>query len=550
MKSLQIITSSIIVSSLLVGCGGSNNNKMPMMPMIPTTPTEPTTPTNPTNPSQNLPSLNILPVMIDEDGNLNDGKATYTLNANQNVDVTINTPNRSWVTPMWRYNNNPLPLVIRVNRGDDMTLKFNNQLASDSTIHWHGFKIPADMDGGPDYPVKPNGSKIYSFKMNQPASSLWFHPHPDMQTGKQVYMGLAGVYIIEDDISKELEASNQLPSGDKDVVLLVQDRRFDIEANGKRELLYMNGDMDSDGMLGNVVLVNGSAYPKLEVSTSKYRFRLYNVSNAKNYDFAFSDGREFTIVATDGGLLKNPVKVNHIMLGAAERVEIIADFSKESVGSKIEFISRAFQDDNMNMGNGMGGGNNNNNNMDNQVGGRSPNGTEVSVMRFDVTTVENDNIVIYNTIPQRAEITNRIDMSSANNIGNERQFNMTMSMGGGAMTFVINGKAFDPTRVDEYVQANSTEIWNLTNNSPMAHPFHAHAIQWQILSRNGVPSSGVDLGWKDTFLVKANESVKIIGRFEPVNVGDYMYHCHILEHEDAGMMGYFRVGDTGNIDNF
>jgi len=539
MKSLHIITSSIIVSSLLVGCGGSSNTTLP------TTPTQPL----PTPPSQSLPSLNILPVMSDEDGNLNDTRATYTLNANQNVDVTINTPNGSWVTPMWRYNNSPLPLVIRVNRGDNMTLNFNNQLASDSTIHWHGFKIPADMDGGPDYPVKPNSSKVYSFQMNQPASPLWFHPHPDMQTGKQVYMGLAGVYIVEDDITKELERSNQLPSGDKDIVLLVQDRRFDIEKNGKRELLYMNNQMDSDGMLGDVVLVNGSQYPKLDVSTSKYRFRLYNVSNAKNYDFAFSDGREFTIVGTDGGLLKNPVKVNHILLGAAERVEVIADFSKDTIGSKVSLISRAFKDDNMNMGGGM----NNNSNNNSQITGRSPNGTEVNIMRFDVTTVEEDNIVIYNTIPQRAEITNRIDMSSANNVGDERQFNMTMAMNGGmggAMTFVINGKAFDPTRVDEYVQENSTEIWNITNNSPMAHPFHAHAIQWQILSRNGVPASGVDLGWKDTFLVQANESVKIIGRFEPVNVGDYMYHCHILEHEDAGMMGYFRVGDSGNIDNF
>ena len=556
-KRLKIAGLSIITIGLLSGCGSSSNSN-----------------TNPINPipdndssflnNPKLPSLHILPVISDEDGNPNDNRATYTLTANQNVSVTIETPNGNWVTPMWRYNNNPLPVVIKTNRGDKMSLKFNNQLASDSTIHWHGFKIPADMDGGPDYPVAPNSSKLYSFTMNQPASPLWFHPHPDMQTGKQVYMGLAGVYIVEDDISKNLEATNQLPSGDKDITLLVQDRRFANEVNGKRELLYMNQEMDTDGMLGDIVLVNGSVSPKLDVGTAKYRLRLYNVSNAKNYDFAFSDGREFTIVGTDGGLLAKPVKVNHIFMGAAERVEIIADFSKDSVGSKVGLISRAFQDDNMNMG-GMNSGNMNsmdnmgdmnngnmNNNNNNNMSGRTSNGTQVNIMRFDITKNIEDTTTIYTALPAHAEINSRLDANSADNKGNERQFNMTMSMNGGmgAMTFVINGKSFDPNRVDEFVASNSTEIWNITNNSPMAHPFHAHAIQWQVLSRNGVPATGTDLGWKDTFLVKANESVKIIGKFEPVNQGDYMYHCHILEHEDAGMMGYFRVGETGHLDEF
>jgi len=556
-KRLKIAGLSIITIGLLSGCGSSSNSN-----------------TNPINPipdndssflnNPKLPSLHILPVISDEDGNPNDNRATYTLTANQNVSVTIETPNGNWVTPMWRYNNNPLPVVIKTNRGDKMSLKFNNMLASDSTIHWHGFKIPADMDGGPDYPVAPNSSKLYSFTMNQPASPLWFHPHPDMQTGKQVYMGLAGVYIVEDDISKNLEATNQLPSGDKDITLLVQDRRFANEVNGKRELLYMNQEMDTDGMLGDIVLVNGSVSPKLDVGTAKYRLRLYNVSNAKNYDFAFSDGREFTIVGTDGGLLAKPVKVNHIFMGAAERVEIIADFSKDSVGSKVGLISRAFQDDNMNMG-GMNSGNMNsmdnmgdmnngnmNNNNNNNMSGRTSNGTQVNIMRFDITKNIEDTTTIYTALPAHAEINSRLDANSADNKGNERQFNMTMSMNGGmgAMTFVINGKSFDPNRVDEFVASNSTEIWNITNNSPMAHPFHAHAIQWQVLTRNGVPATGTDLGWKDTFLVKANESVKIIGKFEPVNQGDYMYHCHILEHEDAGMMGYFRVGETGHLDEF
>ena len=533
-KTATVVTLSLLTSLILAGCGGTDSNSNSIDNR------------DGEDISTKSSSLHILPVMRDEDGNRSDAKATYTLTANKNVDVTIETPNGSWVTPMWRYNNSPLPLVIRAKRGDKMTLNFNNKLDSDSTIHWHGFKVPAKEDGGPDFPVKPNESRTYSFKLDQPASPLWFHPHPDMQTGKQVYMGLAGVFLIEDNISKELEETKQLPSGDRDVVLLVQDRRFGTEKDGVRKLEYMNQDMDMDGMLGDVVLVNGSQFPNLNVSTTQYRFRLYNVSNAKNYDFAFDDGREFTVVATDGGLLKNPVKLDHIKLGAAQRVEIVVDFAKDSVGDSVKLISRAFADDNMGM--------NMSSNMQDNMGGRNPNGTAVDIMRFDVTKAITDDITLYKTLSDKVEITNRLDPSLADNVGNEREFIMSMKMGngmnmnGGMMQFVINGKSFDTNRVDEFIDANTTEIWKITNNSPMTHPFHAHAIQYQIIDRDGIPASGVDLGWKDTFLVKPHETVRVIGRFEPINQGDYMYHCHILEHEDAGMMGYFRVGNSGHVE--
>ena len=521
--------------------------------------------------STTLPTLHVLPTMSDEDGNTQDAKATYTLTANKDVTVKIETPDGSWNTPMWRYNNSPLPLVIRTNRGNAMTLNFNNKLDADSTIHWHGFKIPAIMDGGPDVPVKANDSKVYSFTMNQPASPLWFHPHPDMQTGKQVYMGLAGVYLVEDEISKKLEADKMLPSAEKDVVLLVQDRRFDSEKNAVRELLYKTKMMDSDGMKGDTILVNGSVMPKLNVETTQYRFRLYNVSNAKTYDFAFSDGRKFKIVGTDGGLLNKPVEVDHIMLGAAERVELIADFSQDAVGSKVLMVSRPYKADMMS----MMGGNSNETEMN-----MEDNGIGLTIMRFDVSKEVTDDITLYTNLPSNAEIATRLDPTTAVNAGNSRKFVMSMyngangsemgnmnenqdmnngNMGQGMngnqgmnngnmnMTFAINGKIFDPNRVDEFVGAGTTEIWEIKNMSPMAHPFHAHAIQYQILDRNGVPATGTDLGWKDTFLVQPGETVRIIGKFEAVNVGDYMYHCHILEHEDAGMMGYFRVGDSGNV---
>jgi FtsP/CotA-like multicopper oxidase with cupredoxin domain len=549
-NSLKSVALSFIVSGLLIGCGGSSSSRSVDSNLTEKTDKEKMLDEKVTKylASTTLPTLHILPTMSDEDGSNQDAKATYTLTANKNVDVKIETPDGSWNTPMWRYNNSPLPLVIRTSRGNAMTLNFNNKLDSDSTIHWHGFKIPAIMDGGPDVPVKANDSKVYSFTMNQPASPLWFHPHPDMQTGKQVYMGLAGVYLVEDDISKKLEADKMLPSGEKDVVLLVQDRRFDVEKDGVRELLYKTKTMDADGMKGDTILVNGSVMPKLNVDTTQYRFRLYNVSNAKTYDFAFSDGRKFKIVGTDGGLLNKPVEVDHIILGAAERVELIVDFSKEQLGNKLLLISKPYKADNMMM--------DSSDEMDTE-----DNGMGLTIMRFDVTKEATDEVNIYSSLPANAEITTRLDPTTASNAGSSRKFvmslyngNMGEGMSGGNsstmnMTFAINGKLFDPNRVDEFIGAGTTEIWELKNISTMAHPFHAHAIQYQILDRNGVPATGTDLGWKDTFLVQAGETIRIIGKFEAVNVGDYMYHCHILEHEDAGMMGYFRVGDIGNVGN-
>jgi len=347
---------SVITAGLIVGCGGNSSTKTLGSLKDSNLTAEVTKYLS----SKTLPTLHILETMTDEDGDLTDAKETYTLTANKNVNVTIESPDDSWVTPMWRYNNNPLPLVIRAKRGDAMTLRFNNKLDSDSTIHWHGFKIPAIMDGGPDVPVASGTTKDYTFTMQQPASPLWFHPHPDMQTGKQVYMGLAGVFLLEDTISKELEADKKLPSGKRDVVLLVQDRRLAKEVNGVRELQYKTMEMDSDGMLGDTILVNGSVVPKQEVDTVQYRYRLYNVSNARTYDFAFNDGRKFKVVATDGGFLNKPVEVDHITLGAAERVEIIVDFSQDSVGDKVMLVSQPSKGDMMSMMGGMNGKNSGN----------------------------------------------------------------------------------------------------------------------------------------------------------------------------------------------
>ncbi|HHL18182.1 MAG TPA: hypothetical protein ENJ33_00445, partial [Thiothrix sp.] len=526
----------------------------------------------------NLPSFNHLPVLTDEDGNATDNAATYTLTATPNINVTVTAPGESWTTPMLRYNGLQLPPVIKANRGDTMTLNLVNNLTDETTIHWHGFKIPGDQDGGPDFPVAAGGSKTYSFPMLQPAAPLWFHPHPDMKTGEQVYNGLAGVYLLDDAISKQLVTDKNLPADSYDIPVLIQDRRFkeDADANGVtdgvRELLYkMNADgtaneMDNDGMLGSKILVNGAELPQLNVETRQYRFRLYNTSNARSYEFALTkDGttfEKFKVIGTDGGLLAQPVEVESITLGAAERAEVIIDFGNHA-DSKLMLVSKAFNGSPMmgmggmgngggmgGMGNGGGmGGMGNGSGMGNGgMNGMVVNGMRMDIMRFDVTTTVTDDVVLYTDLPADADInTQRL---AATDASKTRNFVMTMGMGntssgmGGGMSFVINGQPFDMNVINETITLadGDTEIWSIQNRSPMAHPFHAHAIQWQILDRNGVAATGIDLGWKDTVLVQPGETVNFIGKFDPaVNTGDYMYHCHILEHEDAGMMGFFRI---------
>lgn len=508
--------------------------------------------------ADNLPAFKNLPVLADEDGDPTDAQATYTLTATPDVNVTIEAPGTSWNTTMLRYNGLQLPPVIKVNRGDAMTLNLVNELDADTTIHWHGFKIPGDQDGGPDFPVTAGGSKTYQFTMQQAAASLWFHPHPDMKTGEQVYRGLAGVYLLDDAISQQLVTDKNLPASDYDIPMLIQDRRFADEVSGSKELLYMDKPMDADGMYGDDILVNGVKLPKLDVETRQYRFRIYNTSNARTYDFALHDGSNFTVIGTDGGLLETPVVTNHIMLGAAERAEIVIDFSQYSVGDKVMLISRPFNGSAMMAMSGMGGMDMSNmsgmNNMQSMNGNNASadmgysllNGMRSDIMRFDIATSVTDDVTLYSQLPANADIiTERLTQDDADKT---RNFIMSMDMSsmsnGGAMKFVINGKSFDMDRIDETITLSEgdTEIWSIRNMSPMAHPFHAHAIQWQILDRNGVSATGVDLGWKDTVLVQPGETVRFIGRFDPVvNSGDYMYHCHILEHEDAGMMGFFRI---------
>ncbi len=495
--------------------------------------------------ADNLPVFQHLPVISDEDGDAQNQEGHYTLRAIADVDVTVQAPGTSWTTPMYRYNGMQLPPVIKARRGDEMFLTLVNELADMSTIHWHGFKVPGPEDGGPDEPVSPNATRTYNFTLDQPAASLWFHPHPHGQTAEQVYRGLAGVFILTDDIDEQLRQGNLVPAIEHDIPILVQDRLFEAEVSGERLLNYSADHMSGFGMMGGTTLVNGAELPRLDVETRQYTLRLYNASNSRTYDFALSDGRTFSIVGSDGGWLPSPVQADHVVLSAGERAAIVVNFAADQPGDRVMLVSQPFmggpamgmsQFDSSEQHGGMGGmGGGHHGGMNGSGEPRFP-GEGSDIMRFDITAAATDDVQLYDQLPDNAQIMARLTEQDATA---ERSFVMSWSHTPGI--FLINGKQYADDRVDELVAAGATEIWEITNISPVPHPFHAHAIQWQVLDRNGGQPTGTELGWKDTVLVNPGETVRIIGRFEPVNFGKYVYHCHILEHEDAGMMGVFEV---------
>jgi FtsP/CotA-like multicopper oxidase with cupredoxin domain len=426
-----------------------------------------------------------------------------------------------------------------------MFMTLVNELADTTTIHWHGFKVAGPEDGGPTEPVSPNATRTYHFTLDQPAASLWFHPHPHGQTAEQVYRGLAGVLILTDDIEEQLRQGNLVPAVEHDIPILVQDRLFDAEMSGERLLAYGDGHMSGFGMMGGTTLVNGVVLPKLGVGTRQYTFRLYNASNSRTYDFALSDGRAFFIVGSDGGWLPQPVQADHVLLGAGERAAIVVDFATDQPGDRVMLVSRPFMGgpamgmsqfkspEQQGVMGGMGGMG------DGHHGGASEPGFPgegADIMRFDIDVAATDVVQLYERLPDNAQIQTRLSEQDATAM---RSFVMSWSHTSGR--FLINGREYAENRADELVEAGATEIWEITNISPLPHPFHAHAIQWQVLDRNNSQPTAAELGWKDTVLVNPGETVRIIGRFEPVNFGRYVYHCHILEHEDAGMMGVFEV---------
>ncbi|AZO70518.1 MAG: multicopper oxidase family protein [Mesorhizobium sp.] len=408
-------------------------------------------------------------------------------------------------TPILGYNGmSPGPL-IEAHEGDRVEITFANRIEGEpSTIHWHGMPVPAGQDGNPMDQVAAGADRVYAFELPEgSAGSYWYHPHPHGRTAEQVYRGLAGAFVVK-------AKADPVPTAYGDTVLMFTDLR--LAADGSMPESDMKDLMN--GRVGDHVLVNGQKNPRLAMAMgAKRRLRLYNATNARFLRLAF-DGAAMTIIGTDGGLLGKPVAADEILLSPAERVELVVAFDRPGAATLT-----ALDYDRGWMGPGQ------------------PADAGLTLLTVDVSETPAE------AMPPLPEQLRPIAPLGQPTVSRRFVFTETMAMNatGMEMGFLINGKAFDMERVDIVARAGETELWEIVNQADMDHPFHLHGTQFQVVERerDGKVSKQPYLAWKDTVNVARGETVRLKLRQE--RPGPRMYHCHILEHEQLGMMGIVDV---------
>jgi len=398
-------------------------------------------------------------------------------------------------TTIWGYNGTFPGPTIEARSGRQVTLQLRNTLPVPIVNHLHGGHTPSKSDGYPTDFVNPGTQREYVYPNGQRAATLWYHDHRMDFTGPQVWRGLAGFYLVHD----EEEMNLPLPRGEKDIPLLICDRSFDAEGSLLYPALYPAMPHEyMGGVLGDVILVNGAPWPRLAVSNTKYRFRILNASNARRYELALEPGAPLVQIGSDGGLLAAPIRHRTIRIAPAERFEVVIDFSRYPVGSKVTLLNKA----------------------DSGATGR--------IMRFDVVRSERDE----SRLPARLS---EIPAPEPRTAMLTRTFHFSWRRG--MKSWNINGKPFDPRRMDARPKLDATEIWQLQTD--FSHPLHLHLVHFQVLGHSGRPGP-YDAGWKDTIDLGPGQTANILVQFSDYR-GRYVFHCHNLEHEDMSMMGNFEV---------
>jgi FtsP/CotA-like multicopper oxidase with cupredoxin domain len=401
-------------------------------------------------------------------------------------------------TPTLGYNGSYLGPTLVADRGERVRVEVANGLEETTTVHWHGMHLPAAMDGGPHTPVPGGRSWAPEWVIDQPAASLWYHPHLHGRTREQVDAGLAGMFLLRDPVEEALPLPREY--GVDDVPVIVQDRSF--SADGA----FAGGlGMQFDGVLGDTILVNGTVAPFFEASTERVRLRLLNASSARMYDFAFDDGREFQQIASDGGLLAAPVDTTSVPLSPGERAEIVVAMKP---GERVVLLSRA-PDPALNAG-----------------------GAAFDVMELRAAAS-------LAASPHLPTALAEVPVADESDAATQRTFVMSGHS--------INDRQMDLGRADFVATVDTEEVWTVRNENPLPHSFHVHDTQFRVLSVDGVAPPARLGGWKDTIALERDREYRLLVGF--ADYADpstpYMFHCHLLWHEDQGMMGQFLVVEPG-----
>ncbi|HLR86083.1 MAG TPA: multicopper oxidase family protein [Nocardioidaceae bacterium] len=452
-----------------------------------------------------------------------DGADHYEI-TQRNAEVEI-LPGKK--TPILGYDGEfPGPTIVSRSQRPTV-VKHTNELDIPVVVHLHGGHTPPSSDGFPIDFVMPKGTHekphghaaggdikhghfAYEYPMRQRAATLWYHDHRMDFTGPTVYHGLAGFHLVHDDEEDALP----LPKGERDIPLMIADRAFD----GDGAFIYPAldptmseepgvEDAYMEGVLGDVVLVNGAPWPELEVDAARYRFRILNASNARRYrlrlDPGPSSGHAFTQIGSDGGLLARPSGHDDIITAPAERFDVVIDFSKYAVGDTIT--------------------------MRNDLG----DGSTANVMRFRVTRKASDD----SEVPRELSQIEELDPGAAT-VTREFEFTLGGPTSDHSGMWLINGKPYDPERIDAKPRRGEIEVWRFITD--VHHPVHVHLDPFQVTRRGGRGPGPYDKGWKDTVDVRPGEVVEVAIRFADY-AGKYVMHCHNLEHEDMMMMSNFET---------
>jgi len=428
-------------------------------------------------------------------------------------------------TPTYGINGVWLGPTLLVNKGDSITLNVTNNLTTSTTMHWHGLHVAPENDGGPHQVIMPGTTWSPSFKVRNDAATFWYHPHGQGKTDLHVSKGLAGLILVKDPI----EAGLVLPRtyGVDDIPLIVQSKAFDV----LRQIAIATEEDTS-------IFVNGTLDPFVDLPAQVVRFRMLNGSSMRSFNFAFTGNMPFKLITGDGGLLDSAVTLTQKILAPGERIEILLDLA--GLNGQTIFLRNLGSS----MPNGIYGAA--------QVGSGTAvipgynanprNGADYDVLKINViaqttspVTTTPGNLTTNSIWPLSSAVAQRIIDFSPDTPGDSAK----MVEG----PFYMNGKTFDMDTINVKTQLNNVETWTLVNNTLVAHPFHMHDIQFYILDINGVAPPPAEKGKKDLVLVMPGDSVRFITKFEDFanDTLGYMYHCHLLHHEDDGMMGQFVV---------
>ena len=502
--------------------------------------------------------------------------ALLTPDAAGKIALNVQTGSMKWKagmqTPTWGINGPLLGPAMRLQRGKDVAINVTNALPEATTMHWHGMEIPGTSDGGPQAVIEPGKMWTAEFKVDQPATTAWFHPHTHGLTGRQVAMGLGGLIIIDDEESTKLPLPKEW--GVDDVPVILQDKRLNAKGHIDYQLDIMTAAV---GWFGDMMLTNGAVYPQHLAPRGWLRLRFLNGCNARSLNLATSDGRPLYVVGSDGGLLGEPVKLTELPILMGERFEVLVDTRD---GKAFDIITLPVKQMGMTL---------------------PPFDRALPVLHIQPTLKSNeaklpDALVNMPAVPAADNVKTRwlqlmmdpqldmmgmqmmmqrygmasmagMDMKGHGNMAGMDHGQMQGKMAHGQMghgkmnhggmeqgnqmasgyDFMhgnkINGIAFDMAKPMFDVKRGTYEKWTISGEGDMMlHPFHIHGTQFRILSENGKPPAAHRSGWKDTVRVEGWRS-EVLVKFDHAAPKEraYMAHCHLLEHEDTGMMMSFTV---------